>query len=88
MPSLWPDGTFHVDYDCMDVSDDIVPMLTAYQIEWNKMHTLIGLQAGLGERLTAAAEAGSWEPELQAETQRILQLSEDDWPNNYPGRIN
>ena len=26
--------------------DDIVPMLTAFQIEWNKMHTLIGLQAG------------------------------------------
>jgi hypothetical protein len=59
--------------------DDIVPMLTAYQIEWNKMHTLIGLQAGLGERLRAAAQAGSWEPELQAETQRILQLSKDDW---------
>ncbi len=24
--------------------DDIVPMLTAFQIEWNKMHTLIGIQ--------------------------------------------
>ena len=59
--------------------DDIVPMLTAFQIEWNKMHTLIGLQAGLGDRLLAAAEAGSLEPALQAETRRILQLSEDDW---------
>jgi len=59
--------------------DDIVPMLTAFQIEWNKMHTLIGLEADLGERLSAAAEAGVWEPGLQAETQRVLLLSEDDW---------
>ena len=38
--------------------DDIVPMLTAFQIEWNKMHTLIGLQAGLTDRLVAWATEG------------------------------
>ncbi|MBN1250131.1 MAG: hypothetical protein JXC32_20875 [Anaerolineae bacterium] len=59
--------------------DDIVPMLTAFQVEWNKMNTLIGLQAGLADRLQACVEAGTWGGEICAETQRVLQLSDDDW---------
>lgn len=59
--------------------DDIVPMLTAFQIEWNKMNTLIGLQAGLSDRLHACVESESWGGEICAETQRVLRLSDDDW---------
>lgn len=69
--------------------DDIVPMLTAFQIEWNKMHTLIGLQAGLTERLVAwAAEdpscdvSGNGEALDEAfctELREALRLSMDDW---------
>ncbi|MGC9522705.1 MAG: DUF6909 family protein [Anaerolineae bacterium] len=59
--------------------DDIVPMLTAFQIEWNKMHTLIGMQAGLAARLRTCMERGTWDSEIREETRRILRLSEDDW---------
>jgi len=59
--------------------DDIVPMLTAFQIEWNKMHTLIGLQAGLAKRLEAWAASGQAAPELLREVRETLRLPEDDW---------
>ncbi len=59
--------------------DDLVPTLTALQIEWNKMHNLIGLQAGLAERLTTWAETGKPGPNLIEETCRVLELSSDDW---------
>ncbi|HQE91826.1 MAG TPA: hypothetical protein PLH19_03975 [Anaerolineae bacterium] len=63
--------------------DDIVPTLTAFQIEWNKMHDLIGLQAGLAQRLHEWATA--WKPDapddgaLMEETRRVLRLSARDW---------
>jgi hypothetical protein len=63
--------------------DDIVPMLTAFQIEWNKMHTLIGIQAGLAERLRSCVESESSgqnrSDEICEEVQRVLQLAPDDW---------
>ena len=59
--------------------DDIVPMLTAFQIEWNKMHTLIGMQAGLGERLSSCSETKTWKGEICEEVRRVLRLSDDDW---------
>ena len=59
--------------------DDIVPMLTAFQIEWNKMHTLIGIQAGLAERLSTCVETGSWGDEICQEVRDVLQLAPDDW---------
>jgi hypothetical protein len=69
--------------------DDIVPLLTAFQIEWNKMHTLIGLQAGLTERLVAWAtedpmcdvygEDGALDDAFCRELREVLRLSLDDW---------
>lgn len=59
--------------------DDIVPMLTAFQIEWNKMHTLIGLKAGMAAQLQACVEAGSWETETCEQARGVLQLTSDDW---------
>lgn len=59
--------------------DDIVPMLTAFQIEWNKMHTLIGIQAGLTERLRSCVEGGTWDDATCEEVQRVLHLAPDDW---------
>jgi hypothetical protein len=69
--------------------DDIVPLLTAFQLEWNKMHTLIGLQAGLTERLVAWAtedpmcdvygEDGALDDAFCRELREVLRLSLDDW---------
>ena len=59
--------------------DDLVPLLTAFQIEWNKMHTLLGLEADLGQRLSQAAQVGHWEAGLRETVRRVLRLSEDDW---------
>lgn len=59
--------------------DDLVPTLTAFQIEWNKMHDLIGLQAGLADRLRAWAVDGQPDPALMEETRRTLRLSLKDW---------
>ncbi len=47
------------------------------------MHTLIGIQAGLTERLRSCVEAGSSgqnrDDEICEEVQRVLQLAPDDW---------
>ena len=63
--------------------DDIVPTLTAFQIEWNKMHDLIGLQAGLGQRLREWATArdldAPFDAALMEETRQVLRLSPRDW---------
>jgi hypothetical protein len=69
--------------------DDIVPMLTAFQIEWNKMHTLIGLHAGLTDRLVAwatgdpACDVYADDEALDAafceELREAIRLSLDDW---------
>ncbi len=59
--------------------DDIVPMLTAFQIEWNKMHTLIGMQAGMTEDLQSCAATHSWGSRICTEIRTVLRLSEDDW---------
>ncbi len=37
------------------------PCVTAFQIEWNKMHTLIGIQGGLAERLRSCVTGGTWD---------------------------
>ncbi|MBN1486293.1 MAG: hypothetical protein JW981_01550 [Anaerolineae bacterium] len=59
--------------------DDIVPTLTAFQIEWNKMHTLISLQAGLVERIKEWAKSCSLDLSLEEELCATLRLSSDDW---------
>lgn len=59
--------------------DDIVPMLTAFQIEWNKMHTLINLQAGLAARLQMWAASKEETPGLLKEARRVIRISSGDW---------
>ncbi len=59
--------------------DDLVPILTAFQIEWNKMHDLIALQAGLAERLQTWTATGQAEADLLEETRNVLRLSPKDW---------
>ncbi len=59
--------------------DDIVPILTAYQIEWNKMHHLIAMQDGLTERLIEWAETGDVDPSLQTDTLKALHISPEAW---------
>lgn len=59
--------------------DDIVPVLTAFQIEWNKMHHLISLHSDLAERLVAWKAAGEPDPALMEETRKTLRLSAADW---------
>ncbi|MGC9400156.1 MAG: DUF6909 family protein [Anaerolineae bacterium] len=59
--------------------DDLMPILVAFQIEWNKMHHLLSLHRGLAERLAAWAESGEPDATLQTDTLKALQLSPDDW---------
>ncbi len=59
--------------------DDIVPILVALQIEWNKMHTLLNQQRALVERLCAAAEAGCVDEGLCREARDALQLTDEEW---------
>ena len=59
--------------------DDIIPMLTAYQIEWNKAHAILRGTTAQG-LLEAHAEGGQ---PLTEEDEHIilttLNLSDDDW---------
>ncbi|MBN2005051.1 MAG: hypothetical protein JXA21_16955 [Anaerolineae bacterium] len=59
--------------------DDIVPILVAFQIEWNKMHDLISLQASLADRLHEWASGVQTDPALLEETRHVLRLSAKDW---------
>jgi hypothetical protein len=59
--------------------DDIVPLLTAFQIEWNKMHNLIRQQPGMVERLEACIETGELNEATCLEVRNVLHLSDDDW---------
>lgn len=59
--------------------DDVIPMLAAFQIEWNKMHNLVGLQAGLANRLATWAASKQPDTALLEETRHVLRLSGGDW---------
>lgn len=59
--------------------DDLVPQLTAFQIEWNKVHTLIGQRSGMVERLNSCVLSGELNAEICIETREVLKLSDDDW---------
>lgn len=74
--------------------DDIVPTLTAFQIEWNKMHYLIALEGDLCERLQswvddraadkrhgicADPHVAEADMALLDEVRRTLHISGDDW---------
>ena len=53
--------------------DDLVPILTAYQLEWNKLHETLS-QSDLGRRLAAADDDGSPPAVDPTELGRILGL--------------
>ncbi len=59
--------------------DDIVPTLTAFQIEWNKMHRLLSQKEEAQEGLRLWAESGELPIETEQEMMATLHLSPDDW---------
>lgn len=74
-PTRWDgNGTLAVFISSASDIDDLVPIVTAYQIEWNKMHALLG-PSTLGKQLVAGAAPSG--PELQAELARVLSVPED-----------
>lgn len=58
--------------------DDLVPTLVAYQIEWNKFHALLAVDAGLVADLRAAVGAPV-SRELAERLRAALGLEPDDW---------
>ncbi len=74
-PTRWDgNGTLAVFISSASDIDDLVPIITAYQIEWNKMHAMLGPSA-IGQRL---ASGGSIEiDDLRAELARVLTVTED-----------
>ncbi len=59
--------------------DDIVPMLTAFQIEWNKMHQRLSQDNDLIAKIQAWTASGEVTPELSREVRKTLRLTKDDW---------
>ncbi len=63
--------------------DDLIPMLLAYEIEWNKLHRLLTLAPGLPEALTAVAAGETLDVErqaaLRARAQAATRLEDADW---------
>ncbi len=59
--------------------DDLVPILTAYQIEWNKLHTRIAQSAGLLAQLETWAAQPDLAPAAQREIRKTLGFSKNDW---------
>jgi hypothetical protein len=57
--------------------DDLIPILTAYQIEWNKIHTRLR-GASIVKRLAAYEEGTLLEDDVREELRRILRLKEPD----------
>jgi hypothetical protein len=59
--------------------DDLIPMLLAYEIEWNKLHALLNGDPSLRAALAVASDEGTPPPDLVARVQTGLGLSEADW---------
>lgn len=60
--------------------DDLIPTIVAYQIEWNKIHRLIGADATLADAIETAATATSpLSDDAVAEIGKRLLLSHGDW---------
>lgn len=59
--------------------DDVIPLLTAYQIEWNKMHALLQqLPQDFLQPASLACEESGKEPRKMCELAQTLQISPDD----------
>ena len=60
--------------------DDLIPSLTGYQIEWNKLHTLLNAVPGTLELIEAGRTAATpLYSEMVKVIQRRLRLSPEDW---------
>jgi hypothetical protein len=73
--------------------DDIIPILTAFQIEWNKIHRLI-TEAGLAKTVQAWAATGEAPLDELANLQQTLRLPDEEWlrlrnvwQENLPGLL-
>ncbi len=58
--------------------DDIIPILTAFQIEWNKIHLLL-IQAGLQHRIAAWAKSGTPDATVVQNMQQALGITAEEW---------
>ncbi|MDF1515629.1 MAG: hypothetical protein P1S60_17605, partial [Anaerolineae bacterium] len=59
--------------------DDIVPILTAFQIEWNKMHQRLTQDEDLMTIIRSWAENGEVTDEISHEVRKTLHLKKGDW---------
>ncbi len=63
--------------------DDMVPMLVAYQIEWNKLHQRLADSAALA-RLAAHVEGGeALSPADETQIRKTLEIGEQDFDKLY-----
>jgi len=59
--------------------DDLIPMLTAYQIEWNKIHDKLHDGPVLKQLQGCSSEAREFDQGLRFQVCRVLQLSPEDF---------
>lgn len=59
--------------------DDLIPMLIAYEIEWNKIHRRLAAAPGLREALLGNSDGEPPAPDLIAATRAALDFDEGDW---------
>lgn len=59
--------------------DDLIPMLLAYEIEWNKLHRHLAGAPALREALRAGDDTTVPPVELVAMAQGVLRLDDADW---------
>lgn len=63
--------------------DDMIPMLVAYQMEWNKLHQRLADSAALA-RLAAHVEAGKeLSPVEETQVRQTMEISEQDFDKLY-----
>lgn len=73
------DGTLAAFIASVSDIDDLIPMLTAFQIEWNKMYTLLNTQGNVIDRLQAIAGGAAWTLEDEAALRNALRLEPQEW---------
>ena len=59
--------------------DDMIPTLTAFQVEWNKMHTLLNLNPSVVKRLERAVSTGEFSAEDGRAVQELFELEAAEW---------
>ncbi|MCX7682641.1 MAG: hypothetical protein N2508_11885 [Anaerolineae bacterium] len=74
--------------------DDLVPMLTAFQIEWNKMHTFLHPSAVLKDLEASVEQARPLDDDLRARLAETLNISvaelgrlEAVWGDEFPALL-